>query len=279
MKILITGANGFLGKELQEYYSSSNHEIITKTRKELDLTNFVKVQDFLKKNKFDVVVHTAVKGGKRNDIDDIDVLHKNMKMFMILESLKEQYGLMFHFGSGAEFDRQRDINNEKEESILNRLPQDYYGLSKNLITRKILESENIYNLRLFGCFGAHEEPQRLFRKCFDSIQNNTEFIIYEDRYMDYFYSQDVGKVIDFIVTNDGNLLYRDYNLCYNNKYKLTEFVKKLYDINQIQMPSTENQKQSIKNYSGDADRLQSLKINLKGINRGLKECLTKWNKF
>lgn len=279
MKILITGANGFLGKELQEYYSNSSHEIVATTRKELELTNFVKVQDFLKKNKFDVVVHAAVKGGKRNDIDDIDVLHENMKMFMILESLKDQYGLMFHFGSGAEFDRQKDINNEKEESILNRLPQDYYGLSKNLITRKILESENIYNLRLFGCFGAHEEPQRLFRKCFDSIQNNTEFIIYEDRYMDYFYSQDVGNVIDFIIANDSNLLYRDYNLCYNNKHKLTELVQRLYDISQIQSPSIENQKQSIKNYSGDADRLQSLKINLKGIDRGLKECLTKWNKF
>lgn len=88
MKILITGANGFLGKELQEYYSNSSHEIVATTRKELELTNFVKVQDFLKKNKFDVVVHAAVKGGKRNDIDDIDVLHENMKMFMILESLK-----------------------------------------------------------------------------------------------------------------------------------------------------------------------------------------------
>ena len=43
------------------------------------------------------------------------------------------YKMMFNFGSGAEFDRTREIDKISEEQINYRNPSDYYGLAKNLI--------------------------------------------------------------------------------------------------------------------------------------------------
>ena len=276
---MITGANGFLGKELNDYYSNSKHDVTATTREVLELTNYEQVKEFLSCSKFDVVLHTAVKGGKRIDNNKVDFFYENLKMFMNLESLNNHYGIMFNFGSGAEFDTQKNLYKVKEQEVLSSFPNDYYGLSKNLITRKILESDNIYNLRLFGCFGFYEEPQRLFKNCFSSLKNNRDFVIHEDKFMDYFYAQDVGIVIDCIIKKHSSNLYKDFNLCYNTEYKLSQLVNKVYDFQKVDKAYVNNKKQSNKNYSGDPARINEFQLNLKGIDKGLEECLTKWNKF
>ena len=55
MKILLTGSNGILGKEITKNISNC----ITPSRNELDITNRKAVFEFIKINKFDVVIHTA----------------------------------------------------------------------------------------------------------------------------------------------------------------------------------------------------------------------------
>jgi dTDP-4-dehydrorhamnose reductase len=69
-KILITGANGFLGQHLCNHLSHAGFAVTATGRGErrlmnhinyerLELTNAVEVAAFLKNNKFDVIVHTA----------------------------------------------------------------------------------------------------------------------------------------------------------------------------------------------------------------------------
>jgi len=55
LKILLTGSNGILGKEISKNISNC----ITPSRNELDITNRKAVFEFIKINKFDVVIHTA----------------------------------------------------------------------------------------------------------------------------------------------------------------------------------------------------------------------------
>ena len=43
------------------------------------------------------------------------------------------------------------------------------------------------------------------------------FEIHQDKYMDYFYAQDVGKVIEYLANNLDKGLKKDYNLCYDKK--------------------------------------------------------------
>lgn len=57
--ILITGANGMLGKDAAQIFSSCGYEVIKATRDNLDITNQIQVDEFFAQNKFDFVFHAA----------------------------------------------------------------------------------------------------------------------------------------------------------------------------------------------------------------------------
>lgn len=60
MKVLITGANGQLGRELVLYLErDSLFQIIPLTRQELDVTDYQKVQTTLQRFNPDIIIHTA----------------------------------------------------------------------------------------------------------------------------------------------------------------------------------------------------------------------------
>ena len=279
MNILITGCKGFLAQELIKYFSG-NHNIIKTDRKTLDPTNYENVKWFFDLYAVDIVIHTAIKGGKRNDAQDVNNFFINMQMFNNLLLFSHKYKMMFNFGSGAEFDRTKDIDCLSEQQINNRYPKDYYGLAKNLISKKINDIDsNIYNLRLFGCFGEFEQPQRLIRATYQNFKNNKDATIFQDKKMDYFYAQDVARVIDFYIKNNNLNLPKDLNLCYKTKYKLSDIanvVKNLTNTNQSVTIENNNLSHS---YTGGSERLDSLQIKLIGIEKGINECLASWNKF
>lgn len=62
-KIFIAGHNGMVGSALVRQLKNEKVKIVTKNRKELDLLNQTKVQDFFEKNKFDQVYLAAAKVG------------------------------------------------------------------------------------------------------------------------------------------------------------------------------------------------------------------------
>ena len=282
MRILITGASGFLGTELAHYWKNTGgYDIVPTTRKELELTSTDSVESFFRGQSFDAVIHTAVKGGSRLRKDSFADLVDNLCMFQNLIRFKEHYGVMINFGSGAEFDRRFPIENAPEDKIIESTPADFYGLSKNLITRKILDIDNnIYNLRLFGCFGIHEENQRLFKNSFNRLKSGLNPIVHQNKKMDYFFAQDVGKVIDHIMSMSEDSLKtinKDINLCYDNDYTLVEMLKLITSIEQQGKVEILRDGMSFP-YTGSPNRLKSLNIKLTGLEEGLKICLTKWNK-
>jgi dTDP-4-dehydrorhamnose reductase len=58
MKILVTGANGQLGRELVKVLSA-HHQVIGCTRNELDVTDLSKARDIVQEARPEIVVHTA----------------------------------------------------------------------------------------------------------------------------------------------------------------------------------------------------------------------------
>lgn len=59
MKILITGANGQLGRELQRQYGKRDDELILTDVKDLDITDVIAVNKFVNENKPDVIINCA----------------------------------------------------------------------------------------------------------------------------------------------------------------------------------------------------------------------------
>ena len=252
--ILVTGAGGFLGKSLSEYFNQRGYRVYACTRKELDVSNSEQVYQWFRENPVDVVLHTAVKGGRRNHKDSPEDFIANLKMFNNLLENKDHYSILINFGSGAEFDRKKNIDRCAESEIFTSDPSDYYGRSKNLITRTIVRTdENLYNFRLFGCFGANEAEDRLIKVIKHGIENNTEVSIDSKKEMDFFYDQDVCKAIEFYITNfNKKNLPKDINLVYEQKFNL----RKISDIVENEMNSSNPnlilRNEEVKNYTGDA---------------------------
>ena len=57
-------------------------------------------------------------------------------MFGNLFRNKDKFKLMINFGSGAEFDRTIEISNACTDDLKDRTPQDFYGMSKKIITNE-----------------------------------------------------------------------------------------------------------------------------------------------
>lgn len=59
MKLLITGASGFLGRRAAAHFSSLGYEILTPDRSQMDITKASNVQAWVTQNKPDAVLHCA----------------------------------------------------------------------------------------------------------------------------------------------------------------------------------------------------------------------------
>ena len=61
MRIIVAGSNGFLGKNLRDFFSSrSSYDVIFLTRDDLDLTDRLALTEFCKLHNPDLLLHVAV---------------------------------------------------------------------------------------------------------------------------------------------------------------------------------------------------------------------------
>ena len=73
MNILITGGNGYIAKSLANEWDN----VTSITRKDFDLIDREATNNWFKGKYFDVVIHTAIKGGSRLQKDDSNVFYQN----------------------------------------------------------------------------------------------------------------------------------------------------------------------------------------------------------
>ena len=276
MKILVTGCNGFIGREFASYFKNSDHKIYLTNRNNLNILNEKEVNNFFLNNEVDIVVHTAVRGGKRTHKESYKDFLCNMAMYNNLSKNANNFKLMFHFGSGAEFDRSKDVDNAKELEIYDSFPVGFYGFSKNLISKKIRKhNDNIINLRLFGCFGFLEDSDRMIRSSIDKMLNNKPIVIHQNRKMDFFYINDLFKIMEFYINNIGSNLPKDVNMVYDEKkdlYQLANMIK-LLTKNEIDV-IIENERNG-KSYTGSGEVLSSFNLHLVGLEKGIREVYNK----
>jgi len=277
--ILITGANGFLGTNLKKYFSK-NYHVLALGRDSLDVTDKKSVDDWFFKNKVDYVIHAAVKGGKRTDPDSFEQLVDNLTMYKNLVTHKDKFSAMFTFGSGAEFDRRKNIDKVTEEKVTECYPQDFYGLAKKLITcNVVLLDSNIYNFRLFGCYGDREPESRLIKNLVKGIKNQNIVKIDGTKEMDFFYVEDVGRAVEFYINNQKDFLPKDVNLVYKQKYTLEQISLMVEEFYQQKNSNLSINNSQVFNYTGCADTCndtfpESLFV---GFESGLKKYLEKMN--
>lgn len=272
MKILITGGDGFIAKELIDYFKrDGEHNIIAMNRYELPLLDEQKVNQWFEWNakKIDVVIHTAVVGGNRLKEDGADVFFENITMFSnILKNVKKHNLLFFNFTSGAEDAHNCSMKNP-------------YGLSKSIITKIINTYEkNIINLKIWNCFGKHGKQTRFIENNINNYINNKNIVIHQDKYFDFFYSEDVYKIVCHFIEKykKGDINVEKVSCVYKEKTLLSEVAGIINNLS--------DKKVNIKLNNDGLDveyctRLLSFvigKINLIGLNEGIRRIYDEWKK-
>jgi GDP-L-fucose synthase len=183
MRILITGANGYIGKSLYNALKDK-YDVTAITRNSFDLTDSIAMSKFFESRyPFDIVLHCAVAGASNPKNTNWDIADSNLIMYYNLLKFKQHYSKLIHFGSGAE----------------TYLPSTPYGYSKKVIAKSILNQDNFYNIKIFGVFDENELDTRFIKANIKRYINKEAIQIHEVKFMDFFYMQDLVKVIDYYI--------------------------------------------------------------------------------
>jgi len=263
MKLLITGASGYIGSYLKNYYSEFGYSVLAPSSQELDLTNLSAVQSYMAANAVHVIINCAFYGREMIHNPSEDFYIKNFAMFGNLLNQSQYYKKFIHLGSGYEYDIERNIDAADEDDILYVDPKQPYASLKNKQARHLHERDNCYNLRLFGLVHRSEPNARFFKK----LMNDDKVVINQDCRYDFFNLEDLPQVVDLVLNN--TIQHKAINCVYENKYTLSQQAKMFCDIKGIDYNKVVIENTSNKGYTGSNVRLASYNLPLMGLELGM----------
>lgn len=253
-KILLIGATGFIGRNilplLQEKYS-----VYAPTRHELNLLDYESVKGYLKSHSIDVIVQGANPNPVKNALADRPetMFEDSMRIFMNLYLLRDYYGKMLYFGSGAEYGKTRDITLAEETQIGLMVPSDSYGLAKLWMNELARKSKNIYNLRIFGCYGPYDHESKFLTHVIRCCLKGETITIRQDCIFDYLQVFDLADIISLFIEKE--MQYYDYNVCTGKPVTLYDIAAKIKQQMQSPSPISIEKDGFNREYTGSNERL------------------------
>ncbi len=268
--ILLTGSGGFIGKNLKEYLKYK-YNLLTPRSFELNLTNSNEVKKYFEENKIDFIIHCASVGGVRDVQDKNTTIEDNLAMIDNILKYKSDDTRVILFGSGAMYDKSRNLHKVKEEEIGKVIPEDLYGRSKMLIAEKIKERRDFLMLNIFACYGYGEKETRFPTYAIKSVIDCKNIEINQNVVFDYLWVEDMEKIVYYFIENDAknNII----NITPSQSISLLEIAEIVNAFENNKVNITIKNKIMNNEYTGDNSVLLSEIQNLKftDIKQGLKK--------
>ena len=256
MKILITGAAGFIGCNLSEFFLEKKHEVFgidnldddysfkIKKKRILNLKKFKKFKFFkfdlsdkkklfnLKKIKFDLIIHLAAQAGVRYSFINPDkYYHSNIISFINLVEFSRKYNFhkIIYASSSSIYGESKKFplkENHKPQ------PKNIYAVSKQINEEIADMYHKLYNinfvgLRFFTIYGEWGRPDMLLFKIFKSHLNKKKLFInnFGNHSRNFTYIKDVIKIIDIISKNKIKN-HQIFNISSNNPVNILNLINK-----------------------------------------------------
>lgn len=219
-KVILTGANGFIGKQAIRYLEKNNYEIHCITTKNIntdsqnvvwhntDLLNEDKCKDLFKTVRPTHILHFAwyTEPGKYwSSEKNYDWLRASSNILIYFKQFGGERAVFA--GTCAEYDWRSGICSENTTPIK---PKTLYGMCKNRLRQDAESfcSENniIFSWgRIFFLYGENEHPSRLVSSVIKSLLRNEEAKCTHGRQLrDFLYSEDVASAFVHILNSDVN---------------------------------------------------------------------------
>jgi nucleoside-diphosphate-sugar epimerase len=247
MRILVTGASGFIGSNFIKFLLSKNFETYVLIRKDTDYfnvkypgVNIIKgdLESISKEeiidNKIEIVVHLAWENVSKVNLaahNEHLLVQKNFIEMLLNCDLKKLIisGSCFEYGK---------INGEIDVTT-NTLPATEYGIAKiNLLNwLQSIWSEK-YNrcsiswMRIFYVFGENQHERSLYSQLISAINNkNHEFDMSRGfQIRDFIHISDVIDCLHKEITSESNGFFIK-NICSGSPISVREFVEKVLQDN------------------------------------------------
>ena len=255
-KILLTGSNGFIGKNIKESFLNDKYELITPSSKELNLIDTDCVDNYFKDKTFYAVLHAGTKPGHRNAKDPTNLFYSNVRMFMNLERHKDKYEKFINFGSGAVFDVSKDNFNVKETDIFKNFGKDDHSYCKYVVQKLINNLDGFVDLNIFGIFGKYEDWEiRFISNAICKAMYNLPITLRQNRRFSYLFVEDLMPILDYFIENDAK--YKSYNVTPDGFVELKQMAEIVKELSGKDIPINIANEGYGLNYTGCNERLKS----------------------
>ncbi len=201
LRILLTGANGLVGKNLKKNLLKKNFKVFTPSKKDLNLLYYNKIDKFLKNNKINFIIHAASKVGGilDNSVYRIEYLTNNtlINNNIITCAYKNKIKYFLNIGSSCMYPF--NISGYLDENMINdgKLEPTNEGhafsklYSSKLCTFITEDNKNFFYKTLIPCnlYGdndnfnlesSHFIPAIIKKISLAKLQNKKEVIVWGD---------------------------------------------------------------------------------------------------
>ena len=246
MRLLVTGASGFIAKNFIKHSLNKDIKIVAISRKKKKISNknlkwivgkFNKI-DLRRIGKFDILVHFASYGTKPNERNN---LKKNFEINvlnskdLILKAININCKKILIISSSSEFGIMNIRTNGVKKNDF-KIPDDSYGLSKLIFNNIVCNYSKKYKckfriMRLFPVYGNGEDSSRLYstiKKC--AKENKNLFLKNPFEIRDFSH-------IDFVIKNLADSLnfnkkkfkhHQTFHVSESNRLTVLKFCKILW---------------------------------------------------
>lgn len=260
--ILITGSGGFIGKSIKNYLLKEMYDVLTPRSYELNLLDKTEVRAFLKSNKVDTIIHCAANGVvSSHNMSEYNVAGDNLSMFKNIAESASENTLIINMGSGAEYDKSRELKKVREDQFGESIPSDHYGYSKYLISKEIEKYPNALNLRLFGVYGNGEHASRFPSYAIRMASEKKPIEINQNVFFSYLFAEDLCKIVGRFISDMPITGF--FNVVPNDVIDLLNIAKKVNKLYGSDAPIIIKNEGFNTEYSGDNKLLASKIVDLK----------------
>ena len=252
LKILVTGANGMVGRNIIECESSKSYVILNPTSNELNLLDRQSVDNYIKLNKPDIVIHCAgiVGGIQANIANPVRFLVDNIQMGLniIMASRDANITKFINLSSSCMYPR--DAKNPLPEELILKgelePTNEGYALAKVTTTRLCeyinTENENFKYKTIIPCnlYGKYDkfDPKHshmlpaVIRKIHEAKINNLDIIdIWGDgeSRREFMYASDLADFIYYALENF-ETMPQNINVGLGHDYTINEYYEAIANV-------------------------------------------------
>jgi len=216
-KVLLTGANGFVGSHVLDHFIGLGWDVVITLRSRSDCWRIeprlsdvavvnldeVAIEKIFITHEIDCVVHLATLYSRHNDLEELESLIESNVVFpLTLVSEAHKAGVHAFINTGTFFEYAKGKDNLKESR--DRKPVNNYAATKIVFSKQLEEYKNqmrILELMLFSPYGPDDNDKLIPYVIKHLLKHQSPSLQQGNNQMDLLYVTDIAKAFEKAVIN------------------------------------------------------------------------------